>query len=63
MRIMHILGKYPDSIPSESVLQAFPIPTPKDAMTEYAKAELLGTLGTVFKKGRATLTPYTNYEL
>lgn len=63
MRIMHILGKYPDSIPSESVLQAFPIPTPKDAMTEYAKAELLGTLRTVFKKGRATLTPYTNYEL
>ena len=63
MRIMHILGKYPDSIPVESVLQAFPIPTPKDAMTEYTKAELLGTLGTILKKGRASFAPYTNYEL
>lgn len=63
MRIMHILGKYPDSIPSESVLQAFPIPTPKDALTEYAKTELLGTLGTVFRSGRASLKPYINYEL
>jgi hypothetical protein len=60
---MHILGKYPESIPDQTILQAFPVPTPKDATTEYAKAELLGTLGTVFKTNRASLKPYTNYEL
>jgi hypothetical protein len=63
MRILHILGRYPKVIPEETTLQLFPIPTPVGAAMEYAKAELLGTLGTVFKKGRATLTPYTNYEL
>jgi hypothetical protein len=63
MRILHILGKYPDSIPQETTLQLFPIPTPKDAVTEYAKAEILGTLGTIFRRGRATFVPYANYEL
>lgn len=63
MRIMHILKKYPDSIPNHTILQLFPIPTPKDARTEYATAELLGTLATIFEKGRAALVPYTNYEL
>lgn len=63
MRIMHILGKYPDSIPNETTLQAFPIPTPIAAVKEYAEGELMGTLATVFKTGRASLTPYAKYEL
>lgn len=63
MRIMHILGKYPDSIPNGTTLQAFPIPTPKAAVKEYTEGELMGTLATVFKTGRASLTPYTNYEI
>ena len=63
MRIMHILGKYPDSIPKNTILQAFPIPTPIGARTEYAKAEILGTLATIFKTDRASLTPYTDYEI
>lgn len=63
MRIMHILGKYPDSIPNGTKLQAFPISTPKEALREYAEGELMGTLATVFKTGRASLKPYTNYEL
>lgn len=63
MRIMHILGKYPDNIPNGTKLQAFPIPTPPAAVKEYAEIELIGTLATVFKTDRASLTPYTNYEL
>ncbi len=63
MRIMHILGKYPDSIPSGTILQAFPIPTPTAAVKEYTEGELMGTLATVFKTGRASLTPYTKYEI
>lgn len=63
MRIMHILGKYPDSIPDNTVLQAFPISTPKAALKEYAEGEIMGTLATVFKTGRASLKPYANYEL
>lgn len=63
LRMMHILGKYPDSIPDQSTLQLFPIPTPIDAVEEYTKAEIMGTLATVFRKGRASLTPYTNYEV
>ncbi len=63
MRIMHILGKYPDSIPNGTILQAFPIPTPTAAVKEYAEGELMGTLATVFKTGRASLAPYTKYEI
>lgn len=63
MRIFHILGKYPSSIPEGTIIQPFPIPTPTDAVTEYAKAELLGTLGTVFSKDRASLIPYDKYQL
>jgi hypothetical protein len=63
MRILHILGKYPDSVPSETTLQLFPIPTPTAAKDEYSRGEILGTLGTVFGKGRASLHPYANYEL
>lgn len=63
MRVMHILGKYPDSIPEGTILQAFPVPTPLAAVTEYAKNELLGTIGTVFSKDRASLTPYNKYQL
>jgi len=63
MRVMHILGKYPDSIPSGTKLQAFPVSTPTAALREYAKGEILGTLATVFKTDRASLTPYANYEI
>ena len=63
MRILHMLGRYPDSIPNGTVLQLFPIPTPKSAGNEYSEAELLGTLAYVFKKNRATLAPYTNYKI
>lgn len=63
LRIVHLLGKYPDSIPNGTVLQLFPIPTPKSAGNEYSEAELLGTLAYVFKKNRATLAPYHNYEI
>lgn len=63
MRIMHILGKYPDSIPSGTILQPFPIPTPIAAVTEYARNELLGTIVTVFSRNRASLTPYNKYRL
>lgn len=63
MRVMHILGKFPDSIPAQTTLQAFPIPTPSDATTEYAKTELLGTLFTALVKNKATLEPYNRYEL
>jgi hypothetical protein len=65
MRIFHILGKYPDSIPDGTIVQPFPVPTPtKDnGVTEYAKAELLGTLATILKKGRATFEPYDRYQL
>ena len=61
LRMMHILGKYPDSIPDSSILQLFPIPTPIDAVEEYAKAEIMGTMAAIFRKERASLTPYTNY--
>lgn len=63
MRIMHILGKYPDSIPNGTILQPFPTSTPIAAVAEYAKIELLGTIGTVFSKDRASLTPYNKYQL
>jgi len=63
MRVMHILGKYPDSIPEGTKLHAFPISTPTAALREYAEGELMGTLATVFKTGRASLTPYSNYEI
>lgn len=63
MRVMHILGKYPDSIPNGTVLQPFPIPTPVAAVTEYAKAELIGTIVTIFNRHRASLTPYDQYKL
>lgn len=63
MRIFHILGKYPNSIPEGTIVQPFPIPTPIGAVIDYAKAELLGTLGTVFSKNRASLTPYDKYQL
>lgn len=58
MRIMYILGKYQDSIPAGTKLQPFPIPTPKAAIEEYAKAELIVTLMTIFVKNRASLNPY-----
>lgn len=63
MRIFHILGKYPNSIPEGTIVQPFPIPTPIDAIIDYTKAELLGTLGTVFSRNRASLTPYDKYQL
>lgn len=63
MRIMHILGKYPDSIPEDTILQPFPIPTPIAAVTEYARNELMGTIVTVFIRNRASLTPYNKYQL
>lgn len=63
MRIMYILGKYPDSIPVGTVLQPFPIPTPTAAVVEYAKNELIGTIVSVFGKDRASLTPYNKYQL
>src|SRR4030042_5536156 len=62
LRMMHILGNYPDSIPDSSILQLFPIPTPIDAVEEYAKAEIMGTMATIFRKKRASLTPYPHYE-
>jgi len=63
IKIMHILGKYPDSIPQGTVLQLFPVSTPKLGVTEFAKAELIGTIVSIYKKGRASLTPYANYEI
>lgn len=62
LRILHILGKYPNVIPDETTLQLFPITTPKDGVNEYAKAEILGSLATVFK-GRATFEPFTRYQI
>lgn len=63
MRAMHILGKYPDSIPAGTILQPFPIPTPVAAVTEFAGNELIGTIVTTFIRQRASLTPYTKYQL
>lgn len=63
MRIMHILGKYPDSIPNGTRLQPFPIPTPIAAVTEYAKNELIGTMVSALIKNRASLRPYDKYQL
>lgn len=63
MRIAHILGKYPNVVPDGTIIQPFPIPTPKGAVIDYTKAEILGTLGTVFSKNRASLIPYDNYQL
>ena len=61
--LMYDLGKYPDSIPAGSTLQLFSVPTPKAAIIEYTKAEALGTLKQILVANRASLTPYTNYEL
>lgn len=63
MRIMHILGKYPQRIPAETTLQLFPIPTPTAAGQEYTKVEISGALAYIFRKDRATLTPFTRYEV
>lgn len=67
MRLLHILAKYPNSIPEGTQLQLFPVPmrlrTNGEGPMEYAKAELLGTLGTVFKKNRASLMPFDKYVL
>ncbi|MBI4038342.1 hypothetical protein HY384_00110 [Candidatus Daviesbacteria bacterium] len=63
MRVMHILGKYQDSIPESSILQIIPVHTPKAAVIEYARIELLGTIGTVFSRKRASLIPFTKYTL
>ena len=63
LRMMHILGKYPESIPEQSILQLFPIPTPTDAVEEYAKAEIMGIMATIFRKGRASLEHFTRYEV
>lgn len=63
LRLLHILGKYPTSIPTESVLQLFPTSTPKNAGTEYTTAEIMGTLATIFRKQRASLEPFTRYEV
>lgn len=63
MRIMHILGKYPNSIPEGTILQAFPVPTPIAAVREYSRDELIGTIVAVFGKDRASLTPYNKYQL
>lgn len=65
MRIVHVLGKYPNSIPDATTLQLYPIPTRTgdNGVMEYAETELLGTMATVFRKNRATLEPYTNYSV
>jgi hypothetical protein len=63
LKIVHILGKYPDSIPQGTTLQLFPVPTPISAGPEYSKAEIRGTLGSIFRKGRATLEPFARYEI
>jgi hypothetical protein len=57
------LGKYPDNIPSGTAVQAFPIPTPLKAVTEYAKAELLGTIPAILVENRAAFKPYKQYEI
>jgi hypothetical protein len=63
MRIMHILGHYPERIPETTIVQPVPILTPIEAVIEYARAELLGTIATVISKNRATLIPYDRYQL
>ncbi|MEK7551655.1 MAG: hypothetical protein AAB532_03575 [Patescibacteria group bacterium] len=62
-RLLSVLGKNPDRIPRETVLQLFPIPTPKDAVVPYATAELLGTIPTILVKQKGSFTPYRNYMI
>lgn len=63
LRLLSVLEKNPDRIPTETTLQLFPIPTPKEAVIPYATAELLGTIPTILIKQRANFTPYTNYQI
>lgn len=62
LRILHILSRYHHVIPKETALQLFPITTPKEGVREYAKAEILGTLATIFKE-RATFEPFNRYKI
>lgn len=62
VRIMHMMEKYKESIPTGTIVQPFPLPTPVKGVPEYAKMELKGTLAAIYKLHTASPVPY-RYQL
>lgn len=58
MRLLHMLGKYPDRGPEGAIVQPFPIKTPKEGRLAYPELETKGLLYYIFQAGVAAKEPY-----
>jgi hypothetical protein len=63
VRVLHSLGKYSDSIPFDSVLQIIATQTPIGAINQYSVDEIAGTVKSIFIDNRASVIPFTNFEV
>ena len=57
LRIIHMLNKY-RPFPTGTKIRLFPVPTPQDGKTEYARMEVSGVLRYVYIDKEATVEPY-----
>lgn len=61
VRVLYLLDYY-RTTPERTIVQPFPIETPKDGKSDYLEIEIKGLLAYIYKYGRAGKTPFP-YEL
>lgn len=58
LRAMYQLGLTPNRIPNHTIVQAWPIPTPRSGTFDHTKRQLVGTIASIYKLGTASKQPY-----
>lgn len=58
VRVLHILGKFHESIPQNAIIQPYPLATPKEGRLLYAEMEVRGTLAAIYGYNSATPQTY-----
>src|SRR3989344_357186 len=62
VRTAYLMERSKERIPKGTVVQFFPIPTPKEAVEPYGLMELRGVFAAIYKLGTAAKTPF-NFSL
>lgn len=57
-RVLYALGKFPSKLPQDTILQAYPLRTPKEGVLEYAAMEARGILAGIYRTGKTAERPY-----
>lgn len=58
VRLLHIMGKFHEDIPSKTIIQPYPIASPEKGKLDYTIMEVRGTLAAIYGTQTASSHPY-----